>query len=34
VLELAGDRISAMTAFLDTEALFPRFGLPATLPRW
>src|SRR5262249_12124782 len=33
VLELAGDRISNMTFFLDTEALFPRFGLPAALPR-
>jgi RNA polymerase sigma-70 factor (ECF subfamily) len=32
VLELAGDRIAAMTHFLDTEALFPRFGLPPELP--
>jgi RNA polymerase sigma-70 factor (ECF subfamily) len=31
VLELAGDRIAAMNSFLDTEALFPRFGLPARL---
>jgi RNA polymerase sigma-70 factor, ECF subfamily len=29
VLELSGDRIAAMNSFLDTEALFPRFGLPA-----
>jgi RNA polymerase sigma-70 factor (ECF subfamily) len=32
VLEVAGDRISSMTSFLDTEALFPRFGLPPELP--
>jgi RNA polymerase sigma-70 factor (ECF subfamily) len=32
VLELSGDRIAAMTHFLDTDALFPRFGLPAELP--
>lgn len=32
VLELAGDRIAAWTAFLDTETLFPRFGLPPALP--
>lgn len=31
VLELSGDRIVAMNSFLDTEALFPRFGLPAEL---
>jgi RNA polymerase sigma-70 factor (ECF subfamily) len=31
VLEVAGDRIAAMTSFLDTQALFPRFGLPAKL---
>ncbi len=31
VLELAGDRISSMTSFLDTEPLFPLFGLPRTL---
>src|SRR5207244_1006250 len=29
VLELAGERIVGINAFLDTEALFPRFGLPA-----
>jgi len=33
VLELAGDRISGWTSFLDTESLFPRFGLPLQLPR-
>jgi RNA polymerase sigma-70 factor (ECF subfamily) len=32
VLELSGDRISAWNAFLDTETLFPRFGLPPRLP--
>jgi RNA polymerase sigma-70 factor (ECF subfamily) len=32
VLELAGDRIAKMNFFLDTETLFPRFGLPAELP--
>jgi RNA polymerase sigma-70 factor (ECF subfamily) len=31
VLELSGDRIAAMTHFLDTETLFPRFGLPPEL---
>ena len=33
VLELQGDDITAMTHFLDVEALFPRFGLPLELPR-
>jgi RNA polymerase sigma-70 factor (ECF subfamily) len=28
VLELSGDRIMGWNSFLDTEALFPRFGLP------
>ncbi|WP_437521176.1 sigma-70 family RNA polymerase sigma factor [Sorangium sp. So ce726] len=32
VLELTGDRIASMTSFLDTETLFPRFGLPLELP--
>jgi RNA polymerase sigma-70 factor, ECF subfamily len=32
ILELSGERITAMNSFLDTEALFPRFGLPAALP--
>ncbi|WP_437902513.1 sigma-70 family RNA polymerase sigma factor [Sorangium sp. So ce327] len=32
VLDLAGDRIASMTSFLDTETLFPRFGLPLELP--
>ena len=31
VLELSGDRIAAMNHFLDTKALFPRFGLPLEL---
>ncbi|ATB35631.1 RNA polymerase sigma factor [Cystobacter fuscus] len=31
VLELSGDRIAAMNSFLDTAALFPRFGLPMEL---
>jgi RNA polymerase sigma-70 factor (ECF subfamily) len=28
VLDLDGDRITAWNAFLDTEKLFPLFGLP------
>jgi RNA polymerase sigma-70 factor, ECF subfamily len=32
VLELAGDRIAGWNSFLDTETLFPRFGLPPRLP--
>jgi len=32
VLELAGDRITGWTSFLDTETLFPRFELPPRLP--
>ena len=31
VLELDGDRIAAWNAFLDSETLFPRFGLPRAL---
>jgi RNA polymerase sigma-70 factor (ECF subfamily) len=31
VLELAGDRIAGWNSFLDTETLFPRFGLPPHL---
>ena len=31
VLDLRGDRIAAVTAFID-PALFPRFGLPEALP--
>jgi RNA polymerase sigma-70 factor (ECF subfamily) len=31
VLELSGDRIASVTSFLDTEHLFPLFGLPPTL---
>jgi len=32
VLELSGDRIAGMTSFLDTETIFPLFGLPLDLP--
>lgn len=32
VLELQGDKIVDWISFLDTETLFPRFGLPLTLP--
>ena len=32
VLELDGDRISGWNSFLDTATLFPRFGLPLSLP--
>ena len=32
VLELRGDRIAAVHAFLDTEESFERFGFPAHLP--
>ena len=32
VLELEGDRIAAMNSFLDTETLFPLFGLRPRLP--
>ncbi|HEY5958536.1 MAG TPA: sigma-70 family RNA polymerase sigma factor [Polyangiaceae bacterium] len=31
VLELEGDRVVGWNTFLDTEALFPRFGLPLAL---
>jgi len=31
VLELSGNRIVEFTFFLDTEALFPLFGLPPRL---
>jgi RNA polymerase sigma-70 factor (ECF subfamily) len=33
VLELAGDRIAAWNSFLDTERLFPLFGLPSQLAK-
>ena len=33
VLELSGDRIAAWNSFLDTETLFPLFGLPTRLRR-
>jgi RNA polymerase sigma-70 factor (ECF subfamily) len=32
ILELDGNRIKAWNAFLDTERLFPMFGLPMSLP--
>jgi len=32
VLELAGDQIAGWNTFLDTEVLFPMFGLPQQLP--
>jgi len=32
VLELSGDHIAGWNSFLDTETLFPRFGLPMSLP--
>lgn len=32
VLDVEGGAISGWNAFLDTAALFPRFGLPLTLP--
>jgi RNA polymerase sigma-70 factor (ECF subfamily) len=31
VLDVAGDRVSGITTFLDVETLFPRFGLPPRL---
>jgi RNA polymerase sigma-70 factor (ECF subfamily) len=32
VLEISGDRITGFHSFLDTERVFPAFGLPAHLP--
>ena len=32
VLEMEGERIASMTSFLDTQTLFPLFGLPPRLP--
>jgi RNA polymerase sigma-70 factor (ECF subfamily) len=32
VVEISGDRIAGLHFFLDTESLFPLFGLPAHLP--
>jgi RNA polymerase sigma-70 factor (ECF subfamily) len=32
VLEISGDRVSGLHAFLDAEHLFPAFGLPTHLP--
>jgi RNA polymerase sigma-70 factor (ECF subfamily) len=31
VVEISGGRISGLNAFLDTEHLFPAFGLPSRL---
>lgn len=31
VLELSGEKIAAWNSFLDTDTLFPRFGLPSSL---
>jgi RNA polymerase sigma-70 factor (ECF subfamily) len=31
VLDIAGDRISGITFFLDTARMFPLFGLPLRL---
>ena len=33
VVETSGDRIAGITFFLDTQRLFPMFGLPAQLER-
>jgi len=32
VIEISGDRIAGLNFFLDTESLFPAFGLPDHLP--
>jgi RNA polymerase sigma-70 factor (ECF subfamily) len=32
LLEVAGGRITSWTSYLDVHTLFPRFGLPMTLP--
>jgi len=32
VIEISGGRIAELTVFLDTETLFPLFGLPLTAP--
>jgi RNA polymerase sigma-70 factor, ECF subfamily len=32
VVEISGDRIVGLSFFLDTERLFPAFGLPDHLP--
>ena len=31
MIEIAGDRITSMTSYLDVQTLFPRFGLPMRL---
>ena len=31
LLELEGDRVSKLHYFLDTETLFPKFGMPTQL---
>ncbi len=32
VVEISGDRIAGIDSFLDTERIFPAFGLPSQLP--
>jgi RNA polymerase sigma-70 factor (ECF subfamily) len=32
VVEISDGRVAELTFFLDTKALFPRFGLPERLP--
>jgi RNA polymerase sigma-70 factor (ECF subfamily) len=32
MIEPRGERIASMVSFLDTDAIFPRFGLPPALP--
>jgi RNA polymerase sigma-70 factor (ECF subfamily) len=32
VIEMSDGRITALNSFLDTERLFPLFGLPPRLP--
>jgi RNA polymerase sigma-70 factor, ECF subfamily len=32
VIEISGDRVAGIHSFLDTERLFPAFGLPSQLP--
>jgi RNA polymerase sigma-70 factor (ECF subfamily) len=32
VIEISGDRVAGIHSYLDTDRLFPAFGLPARLP--
>ena len=32
VIEISGDRVAGIHSFLDTEHLFPAFGLSSQLP--